>query len=178
MSRWKTNSESTLCLMTKSVVGWLPVLESAEACDIIIEAMTHSMNHKGTRLHGYVIMPNHFHAIPSASTGQTISNMMRDFGTYTSKRLTEYLDRQDSASMLRVFRAAAWMDQRGNDFKVWQEGFHPIAFRSERFFREKLNSMHYNPVRKLLVERPEQWKYSSARNYILGDHSVIPVVCL
>ena len=33
--------------------------------------------------------------------------------------------------------------------------------------------MHWNPVKKGLVEEPEFWKYSSARNYILEDDSLI-----
>jgi putative transposase len=38
--------------------------------------------------------------------------------------------------------------------------------------------MHENPVRKGYVEMPEHWKYSSARNYLLDDHSIIRVESL
>jgi len=47
---------------------------------------------------------------------------------------------------------------------------------SARFFLQKLNYMHLNPVRKGYVIRPEDWKYSSARNWIKDDHSVIRVI--
>ena len=77
--------------------------------------------------------------------------------------------------MLRVFQTAALEDGRGNNFKVWQTGFHPIYIVSDKFFWEKLDYIHYNPVRKGLVRRPEQWQYSSARNYILDDHTIIEV---
>lgn len=80
--------------------------------------------------------------------------------------------------MLAVFRAAAAEEGRGNKYKVWQEGFHPIAIDSEEFFHQKLNYLHDNPVRKGFVERPEHWMYSSARNYLLGDHSIISVECI
>ncbi|HPN34387.1 MAG TPA: hypothetical protein PK843_07735 [bacterium] len=33
--------------------------------------------------------------------------------------------------------------------------------------------IHFNPVRRGYVERPEYWKYSSARNYNLDDDSII-----
>jgi hypothetical protein len=67
---------------------------------------------------------------------------------------------------------------RGNKYKVWQEGFHPIGIDTAKFFQEKLEYLHNNPVRKGFVEEPEQWRYSSARNYLLDDHSIITVECL
>ena len=35
--------------------------------------------------------------------------------------------------------------------------------------------IHNNPVKAGLVTKPEDYKYSSARNYINYDHSVIEV---
>jgi len=100
---------------------------------------------------------------------------MRDFNTHTSRIITELLKAERRDSMLRVFRKAAIEDARGNQFKVWQPGFHPIYIISDYFFSEKLDYIHYNPVRKGFVKQPEEWEYSSARNYILGDHSIIMV---
>jgi putative transposase len=35
--------------------------------------------------------------------------------------------------------------------------------------RQKLDYIHYNPVKIGLVDRPEDWRYSSARNYFGQD---------
>jgi hypothetical protein len=40
--------------------------------------------------------------------------------------------------------------------------------------RQKLEYIHYNPVRIGLVDRPEDWRYSSARNY-LGQDGVLEI---
>ena len=80
--------------------------------------------------------------------------------------------------MLSFFREAAESDGRGNEYKVWQDGYHPIVLETEKFFCQKLDYMHKNPVRKGYVEWPEHWLYSSARNYVIGDHSVMRVECL
>ena len=48
---------------------------------------------------------------------------------------------------------------------VRQEGFHPQAITSEDMLRQKLDSIHYNPVKLGLVERPEYWRYSSAKDF-------------
>jgi len=44
--------------------------------------------------------------------------------------------------------------------------------------QQMLAYLHENPVRKGFVEKPKYWRYSSARNYILGNHSIIDVECL
>ncbi len=80
--------------------------------------------------------------------------------------------------MLRFFHVGANLDARGNTYKVWQDGFHPIAIESKKFFLQKLGYIHENPVKKGFVEKAEHWKYSSARNYYYKDHSIIEVECL
>lgn len=77
--------------------------------------------------------------------------------------------------MLRVFQRAAVEEGRGNKYKVWQTGFHPVYIVTDEFYSEKLDYIHHNPVSSGLVREPEEWVYPSARNYILGDHSIIEV---
>jgi putative transposase len=178
MTAWKTYSEGTFCFVTKTIVGWEPVFDSHQACGILIDALAFAIDHKSVRLHAYVIMPTHLHMILSAATGRTISNMMRDFGARTSKKLSEMLVTWKRIDALRAFSSAALADGRGNDFMVWQEGFHPIILKNEKFYVQKRDYIHNNPVRKGLAEKPEDWTYSSARNYILGDHSMIKIECL
>ncbi|MFQ5677416.1 MAG: hypothetical protein ACE5G1_16125 [bacterium] len=42
----------------------------------------------------------------------------------------------------------------------------------------KLKYMHDNPIRKGFVEKPEDWLFSSARNYVVEDHSIVKVELL
>jgi len=178
MPRWKTHTGHTCYFVTKTLIEWRNVLISDAACGCIIKALKYAAEHKHIRLHGYVIMPDHLHLILSASEGRILSNLMRDFGTHTSKNLSAILIGNGMHDDLDVFRTAAEKDRRGNDFKVWQEGFRPIALFSDNFFRQKLDYIHFNPVRKGLVEKPQDWLYSSARNYILEDHSIIGIDCI
>ena len=178
MAPWKTAPDTTYCFATKSVVAWLPILESSEAAEIVVDSLKYAVTHKMVRLHAYVIMPTHAHFIFSAANGKVISNMMRDFGTHSSRALTEHLLHAGKTDFLRCFEDAALEARRGNSFKVWQDGFHPITLFNSTFYEQKRDYIHSNPVRKGLVEKPEYWKYSSARNYILGDQSIITVDCI
>jgi putative transposase len=46
---------------------------------------------------------------------------------------------------------------------------------SEKKRVEKLNYMHCNPVKRALVESPEQWRWSSYRHYFLGEAGPVQV---
>jgi len=175
MSQWKVYSEHDLYFVTTTIVDWQYVFTSNSRFQIIVEALRYCIRHKGLQLHAYVIMPNHAHYILSTNANVSLSDVMRDMQRYTARQLISALINERSYSLLAVFRNAAKLDQLGNSFKVWQDGFHPVTIGSKRFARQKLLYLHDNPVRKGFVEHPEDWKYSSARNYRNDDYSLLPV---
>jgi REP element-mobilizing transposase RayT len=178
MSRWKIYSGVNLYIITTTIVEWQDVFVSIPMFEALVDSLKYCSTHKGLHLHGYVIMPNHAHYIISSEPSERISEIMRDFNRFTSQQLTALLDEGQKINILKVFQKAAEEEKRGNRYKVWQEGFHPIAIDTIDLYQQKLDYLHDNPVRKGFVERAEHWKYSSARNYILDDHSIMKVECL
>jgi REP element-mobilizing transposase RayT len=81
----------------------------------------------------------------------------------------------DESIFLSAFRKAAQVEQRGNEYKIWESGYHPQLMDDHDKLLQKIEYIHLNPVRKGLVEKPEDWKYSSARNYLLNDESIIKI---
>ena len=61
-----------------------------------------------------------------------------------------------------------------SDYQVWEEGNHPQLIETESVMRQKLDYIHQNPVKRGYVDRPEHWRYSSARNYA-GQPGLIEV---
>ena len=77
--------------------------------------------------------------------------------------------------MIEYFRKAG-RDLRGiKEYKFWQDGNHAEEISSNKFFDEKLEYIHNNPVKDLIVERPEDYVFSSARNYA-GLSSYLEIV--
>ena len=56
-------------------------------------------------------------------------------------------------------------DQKIKDYKFWQEGNYVESLQTYQFYKQKLDYIHQNPVRQEIVGRPEDYLYSSARNY-------------
>jgi REP element-mobilizing transposase RayT len=100
------------------------------------------------------------------------------FGICCQTYPTRFLNAHPSilAKLKKVFEKAR-SENRSQDvsqYQVWQEGSHPEAIFTEKFARQKLDYIHMNPVRAGLVEAPEQWLYSSARAYYLGEKTYPP----
>jgi len=159
---------------TDTIVGWQCVFMSLPFFELIIESLRYCQSEKGLRIHGYVIMPNHLHSIISAAN-KNLSDIIRDFKRFTSCKISDLLEETGNNRLMKYFSTAAERVGRGNDYKIWQSGSHPEAIVSYDFFLQKLNYIHNNPIRKGFVEQPEHWMFSSARNYILDDHSIIKI---
>jgi hypothetical protein len=61
---------------------------------------------------------------------------------------------------------------RGTKGPVWQHQFWDRFVRNHKEFAARLDYMHLNPVRKGLVSRPEEWRWSSYNNFALEKERV------
>ncbi len=107
---------------------------------------------------GYVLMPEHAHFLIAPQADISISSVMQALKWYSAKRLLK---------MLR---------KRGmNVHQLWMPRFYDYNVFSIEKLHEKLNYCHMNPVTRNLVSSPEDWMFSSYRNYELNDDSVFRV---
>ena len=58
--------------------------------------------------------------------------------------------------------------------QFWQEGSHPKIIEDDQVMWQKLNYIHFNPVRRGYIDDPLHWRYSSARVYA-GQEGMIEV---
>ena len=78
-----------------------------------------------------------------------------------ARRVINHLKEQDYESSLRKLRHADW--KRNHRFSLWQHDSDVFSVTSESKFIEKVNYIHMNPVRAGLVDRAEDYRWSSAR---------------
>lgn len=165
MSRWKVYAETDYYFCTTTITNWYAIFTESIFFDVIIKSLNFCRNHKGLKIHAYVIMLNHLHLIISSGSNNSLSYIMRDFKRHTSKEMRALLKSKQREEALRLFKEEARNIGKNQNYKIWQDGFHPIGLESEYFFLQKLNYIHENPVRKGYVVKPEYWYYSSASNY-------------
>jgi len=179
MSHWKIYNDIDYYFVTNTIIEWLPIFIDQKYFSIIADSLNYCIENKGLYIHAYVIMLNHMHMIISCDgSSRNISGIMRDFKRFTSRSISRNLKNDIRTFYLKVFEDTSHRDSPRQDFKVWQQGYHPIAIETEKFCRQKIKYIHLNPVKKGYVLEPEHWYYSSARNYAGSDEAPIKVELL
>ena len=123
------------------------------------------------KLLAYVIMESHLHLILFIPKGVNVSGVMRDFKKFTSFKIREQLEKDCLVNLLNASRVSK--NKKGQKFKIWQDRFDDLFLTQERTFWAKFNYIHSNPVKAGFVDKPEDYPYSSAKNYILGNEKGI-----
>lgn len=94
---------------------------------------------------------------------------MRDFKKFTSVQICRSIEGNMLESrkswMLNVFKSAASDSAKHEKYKFWQNEYHPIELNDNTMMDQKLEYVHDNPVKEGIVVKPEDYMYSSARDY-------------
>jgi len=117
-------------------------------------------------------MPDHLHLLIWLQGTSTISEIMRDLKKFTAVRIIRQAEIENRPEWLTVFSQAGIKTGRSQN-KVWQDSFWDKIIFSGKMLRQKLNYIHRNPVRAGLVETVDAYPYSSYRNYMEDDDSLI-----
>jgi putative transposase len=150
---------------TSTIKDWYPLLKQERFRKIILDSMSFLIEKGRIKLHGYVIMPNHIHAIYSVLNPYNLFEIFRDFHKFTSQQILKIL-RTENPELLSRFESE-YADHR---YQIWQTSHAPKEIVSLKFYLQKLEYIHLNPCREQwnLCERPEEYPFSSAADYILG----------
>ena len=121
----------------------------------------------GLVIHGWNLMPSHLHLIVSRKGSISLEEIFRDWKKFTAKKLIQTIKEinESRAEWLPAhFQKAATALKRIDQFKVWQDGNHPVELEGNKMIDERLHYVH-NPVEAGFVAEPEHWQYSSAGDY-------------
>jgi len=172
MTGYKIRNQNNLHFLTFTVVGWIDIFTRTRFKDVIINSLEYCSRHKGLNVYAFVIMSNHLHLILSADEGYQLSNIIRDFKKYTSKKILSSLiqGRNESRSewLLKMFKYFAKYNSSNKKFQLWRKDNRPIELVSPKWINQKLLYIHENPVKARIVENAEDYIYSSASWYYRG----------
>jgi putative transposase len=130
----------------------------------LIEAIDQARTRLGFDLWAYVIMPEHVHILirprePSYRISEVLWRIKRPVG----RRAVEFL-RANAPEFLS--RISLTRRDGSRESRFWQAGGgYDRNVVEERTLLRVIDYIHFNPVRRGLTERPEDWAWSSARWY-------------
>ena len=165
-------TDENIFFVTTTIVDFTRVFTKEIYCDLLIRNILHYQKKYHFVILAYVIMPSHFHWILIVDRQYgTVSDIMRDIKKYSAWDILEEIEKNDKIFMT-IFKSAA-ISFPNQKRKLWMQRFDDEVIRNEKMFWTKLHYMHNNPVEAGLVRRPEDFRYSSAGNYIKRDQSVL-----
>ena len=145
---------------------WKPALADDAYKEIIIESLQFLVDKKRIELNAFVIMNNHIHIIWQALQNFTPAQIQASFMKFTAKQLRLSFMKNDIE-----FLASLKVNKYDREYQIWKREPLSIELSNETIFIQKLEYIHYNPVRAGLCKLPEDYHYSSAKFYHDGSNS-------
>jgi len=168
------NIENYCHFVTSKTYRNARIFSNEHAVKLLIQTIFEVKAKLNFLLIAFVVMPDHMHLMIVPDKRNTISDVMRHIKGRFARRynlLSRGINSPDYG--IHDHRAGNLSSsykhdthRAGNlslpDSKVWQESFYDHVIRNKMEFVERLNYIYYNPVKAKLVDKPEDYKYSSA----------------
>jgi len=170
-SSYKFSEYATeIYFLTFTIVEWITIFNYPKYCDIIVNNFQFYRKNQGLKIHYLVIMPEHIHLI--ASSENNIGRIIRNYKSFSAKEIIQNLKHDKRTEILNLLNFYKKKSKSESEYQVWQEGSHPERITTTDMLNQKINYIHYNPVKAGLVTIPEQWRYSSV-GYYDGNESIM-----
>src|SRR3990170_2339764 len=115
-------------------------LFKGEVAEILTDQLVQCRNRGCFLLHEFCVMPNHLHVLLTPSGRTSLEKCVQMIKGGASHRIGK----------VRRFHT------------LWQDGYHDWRCRNEKDFQSYAKYIRENPVKAGLVNKPEEWPYSSA----------------
>ena len=173
MSRkYKFHDNDKLYFISFATVNWIDVFVREEYMQVIIDSWRHCQNKKGLEIYGWCLMPSHVHMI-IGSKKDKLEDIVRDMKKHISSTIKTVIKNNNSESrkdwIVWMMERAGKKNGNNKDWQFWQQHNQPIEITSQEMFDKTLNYIHQNPVLAGFVLNPEDWKYSSAKDFCSPD---------
>jgi REP element-mobilizing transposase RayT len=165
---YQIKDQTATYYLTFQVVGWADVFSRQIYRDIIIQSFRYCREKKELEIFAYVIMTNHVHVIMRGKEDK-LSDLVREFKKFSSKQILKEISYNNKESrrewLEKIFKYHAKFNKRAGEKQLWTHENHAVELSTNEMIDSRLNYIHENPVRAGWVKNPEDYLYSSARNY-------------
>jgi len=167
--------------ITGTVHGWQPVLLYPDILSIFIHDFNRMLIRWNVDLFGFVIMPEHFHMLVKSKQARNIMKFIQGGRRSVSGKARRLIEKSEKA--LNTFclnhniDLSVFYSKTGgkSKFRFWKEKPRVFPICKEIDLLKKLDYIHNNPVRRGLVNSPEDWEYSSLGYYCGGKQVSFPI---
>ncbi len=167
----------TSYFVTFTCYKWLPLFEKTNLYDAIYKWFD-MLKAKGNFILGYVLMPNHLHVlIKLDDQSETINKLIAEGKRFQAYEIVNRLEKLKQNELLIQLEAGLTEAEKkkGAKHKVFTTTFDCKECYTSAFIQQKLNYMHFNPVKAGLIDNEIDYKHSSAKFYFTGEQGEYPI---
>jgi len=164
----RTYGAHHLHFITCSCYRRLPFLSRTPSRDRFLSILEQVRQRYRFVVVGYVVMPEHVHLLITEPEVGSPSTIMQVLKQRTAHALLPQRKRKDP-------RQASLFGEHSSPRAFWQARFYDFNVWTTKKRVEKLRYMHRNPVKRRLVDSPEQWRWRSYRFYGLNEAGAVRV---
>lgn len=172
---FKSKEPGIPCFVTFTVVEWLNVFTKPAYLRILWDSLQYCRKEKGMLLYGFVFMTNHVHLIISAGSEEIkLWQIIRDYKKFTAQKIIQAMQKEENRRwILEVMKAAGAKNNANTQYQFWIQDDGAEEIQTGKFFLQKLQYIHQNPVRAQIVTDVCAYAWSSARLYDRNDFKLI-----
>ena|SRR5688572_16965804 len=153
-------SRDAPCYYFTSVINdRLPVFRTDELKIVMCQALNEARNSGRFALYAYVIMLDHIHVITDSA--RDAADTLRFINGISGRRVINYLKDHGHERSLANLRHQT--KDRKYQYSLWDHHSNTRVLMTERMLMERVHYTHNNPVRAGMVERAEDYRWSSIR---------------
>jgi REP element-mobilizing transposase RayT len=139
----------------------LPIFRTETMKDLACKALDEARTSGSFLVFAYVFMPDHLHVVTDGKKkGSTI---LRFINGLIARRCINYLKEKRYLKSLKKLRHAKYRD--GHQYSLWDHHPNIRTLTNEEMLMQRIKYTHENPVRAGLVDRAEDYRFSSARQW-------------
>jgi putative transposase len=148
---------------TATCLNWNHLLSTKTHKDIIMDSLQFLVRENRIHLFAYVIMPNHIHLLWEKQAMWYEKNIQLMFMKFTAQQIKfRMLDNHDRD----IYKYTCTQSDR--QFQFWERRPWRAQINNRFVAEQKLEYIHWNPVKAGLSETPEEYPYSSTVFYEQG----------
>jgi REP-associated tyrosine transposase len=156
--------------LTFNVVDRVDVFIRPAYKQVVVDALNHFVDTQGLMVYAWCLMTSHVHLLIKTREGNGPAYFERDFKKFTTPEILKAIEMEKDPRrewMIQQFENFGKSLKKIEKFHLWQNCSSPLHIDcgQPQLLLDRIGHIHENPIRERIVELPENYLFSSARDY-------------
>ena len=156
--------------LTFNVVDRVDVFVHPAYKQVVVNALNHFVDTQGLIVYAWCLMTSHVHLLIKTREGNGPAYFERDFKRFTTPEIVKAIENERDPRrewMIRQFENFGKSLKKIERFHLWENCSSPLHIDcgQPQLLFDRIGHIHENPIRERIVDLPENYLFSSARDY-------------